>query len=74
MNKLLEFLADPGNLPVLWANYVSIAGFVLLAILVWLIPRSLIFAEAPDQSRWRDIRWWATGLIALQLAIYATFN
>ncbi|MEM9620586.1 MAG: hypothetical protein AAF993_02985 [Pseudomonadota bacterium] len=74
MNDLFAFISDPDRLPVIWANYVSIGAFVVLAILVWLIPRRLIFADAKDQAAWRDIRWWATALIALQLTIYATFN
>jgi hypothetical protein len=62
------------DMPVIWANYVSMAGFVFLGVVVWLIPKKLIFAEAQDQSRWRDIRLWATALIGLQLTIYALFN
>lgn len=65
---------DLSQLPVAWANYISIAGFLFLGGIVWLIPRSLIYTEAKDQSRWRDIRLWATVLIAMQLAIYAVFT
>ncbi len=62
------------DLPVAWANYLSMGGFVLLGVLVWLIPRRLIFQGASEASRWRDIRWWATVLIALQLGLYAIFT
>jgi len=65
---------DLSSLPVAWANYLSIAGFVFLAVLVWLIPRALIYTEAKDQSRWRDIRIWATVLIAAQLTLYTLFQ
>ena len=65
---------DLANLPVAWANYLSIAGFLFLGGMVWMIPRSLIFTEARDQSRWRDIRLWATVLIAMQLMLYAIFT
>jgi hypothetical protein len=65
---------DLASLPVAWANYISIAGFLFLAVLVWLIPRRLIFTGAKDQSRWRDMRLWATVLIAAQLAIYTLFQ
>ena len=49
---------DLSQLPVAWANYISIAGFLFLGGMVWLIPKSLIYTEAKDQSRWRDIRLW----------------
>lgn len=65
---------DLSQLPVAWANYISIAGFLFLGGMVWLIPKSLIYTEAKDQSRWRDIRLWATVLIAMQLAIYSIFT
>ena len=62
------------ELPVAWANYLSMGGFVVLGLLVWLIPRKLIFQGAPETALWRDIRWWATLLIALQLGLYAIFT
>ena len=65
---------DLAGLPLAWANYLSIAGFLFLGVLVWLIPRRLIYTEATDQARWRDIRIWATALITLQLALYALFQ
>ncbi len=64
---------DITNWPVVWANYVSIAGFIFLGVLVWLIPKRLIFSGAKSNARWRDVRWWASALILLQLVIYATF-
>lgn len=65
---------DLSTLPVAWANYLSILGFLVLGTLVWLIPRKIIFTEAPDQSRWRDMRLWASVLIAMQLALYTLFD
>lgn len=65
---------DLSTLPVAWANYISIAGFLFLGVLVWLIPQRLIYAEAENQSRWRDIRIWASVLITLQLALYTIFT
>ena len=62
------------ELPVVWANYVSISGFVLLSVLVWLIPKKLIYAQAPDQAKWRDIRLWASALILLQVTLYVLFQ
>lgn len=37
---------DLSTLPVAWANYLSILGFLVLGTLVWLIPRKIIFTEA----------------------------
>ena len=62
------------DLPVVWANYASISGFILLAVLVWLIPKKLIYAQAPDQARWRDIRLWASTLILMQVTLYVLFQ
>ncbi|MEM7078635.1 MAG: hypothetical protein AAF513_08410 [Pseudomonadota bacterium] len=62
------------SMPEIWANYLSILGFVLLLLLVWRIPRHLIFSGAPDQARWRDIRIWATVLIAIQIVLYTLFS
>jgi len=62
------------ELPVVWANYVSIAGFLFLAVLVWSIPRDLIYQDSKDDAGWRDIRWWATVLIAAQLVLYSIFT
>ena len=65
---------DASVWPLAWANYLSMGGFALLGVLVWLVPRRLIFSEAPDAARWRDFRLWATALIALQIGIYALFT
>ena len=62
------------ELPVAWANYLSILGFLCLGALIWRIPKYRIYADAPDQARWRDIRIWATVLVAIQLALYTTFT
>ena len=62
------------ELPVVWANYFSIAGFLFLAVVVWAIPRELIYKDAVDQSRWRDIRLWASVLITIQVPLYLIFN
>ncbi|MEM7001363.1 MAG: hypothetical protein AAF529_11290 [Pseudomonadota bacterium] len=62
------------QLPVAWAYILSMLGFVFLGVIVWLIPKHLVMAQAPDQARWRDIRIWATVLICIQLTLYAVFN
>ena len=65
---------DLSHLPLSLANYLSIMGFVCLLVLVWLVPRNIVYEDAPDQSRWRDIRFWATILIAFQVLLYGLFT
>jgi hypothetical protein len=60
--------------PQWWAYVFTVVLFFLLLAGSWLIPRKEILADAPDQARWRDIRIWATVLIAVQLLIYFMFS
>ena len=62
------------NLPVAWANNITVLLFVLIAAACFAIPRSSVIADAPTKARWRDLRWWAVILIALQLGIYVLFR
>jgi hypothetical protein len=62
------------NLPVWWANVITLVLFVGIAAACFLVPRRMFMADAPDQSYWRDIRWWALILIAVQLGIYGVFS
>jgi hypothetical protein len=62
------------ELPIEWANYISIAIFLFLGCLIWIVPKAAIIADRPIEERWRDLRIWAMGLIALQLAIYWIFS
>ena len=40
---------DPSNLPLEWAYYLSIFGFLCLFVVIWLIPKKAVFEDAPDQ-------------------------
>ena len=62
------------SLPVWWANVITVGLFAFIAIGCFTVPRRLFMADAPDQARWRDVRWWALVLIATQLGIYALFS
>lgn len=62
------------DLPTAWANYVSIVGFLFVALVVWAIPRRLIYQDAPDHAAWRDIRIWASVLVSIQLVLYLVFT
>ena len=48
------------ELPVVWANYISVALFVILGLGVWSIPKSAVVPEKYSGQTWRDLRWWAT--------------
>ena len=62
------------ELPVIWANFVSIALFVALGVGVWSIPKSAVVLEEYESQSWRDLRLWATGLIVFQIGLYAYFT
>ena len=61
-------------LPTAWGNYLSMALFLLLALLLWRVPKGLIETGSESKPWYLDLRWWATALIAIQLAIYWAFN
>ena len=62
------------ELPVFWATYISVTLFVLQGCGVWSIPKSAVVPKEYAHARWRDLRWWATGLIFLQILLYAFFS
>ena len=62
------------QLPIWWANVITLVLFVSIGAAVFLIPRESLFTDAPDRSGWRDLRWWALGLVVVQLGIYTLFG
>lgn len=62
------------DLPVWWANIITVVLFGAIAVGCFAVPRHRFMGDAPDQARWRDIRWWALVLIAVQLGIYGLFS
>ena len=67
-------LLDISSWPQWWANLISIGLFVLLLLALWQVPRAWNYVGAPDNQGWRDIRIWATALIAIQIVLYAVFR
>lgn len=67
---MAEWLND---LPLWWANVFTVALFAGIAVGTFRIPRRRILEDAPDESRWRDLRWWVLLLIAAQLGLYSLF-
>lgn len=60
-------------LPLWWGKVIAVAFFLGIALWAWRRPRSYIYNDAPDQHRWRDLRVWASVLMASQLLIYLAF-
>lgn len=65
-----EWLA---GLPLVWGKIIAIVAFFGIAIWAWKRPRGFIFQGAPDSARWRDLRLWASILMAIQIVIYLSF-
>ncbi len=61
------------GLSLVWGKIVAVIAFVGIAIWAWMRPKSFIFQGAPDSHRWRDLRVWASILIAVQIVIYLSF-
>ena len=61
-------------LPTAWGNYLSMALFLLLALLLWRVPKGLIEAGSGIKTDISGFEVVATALIAIQLAIYWVFN
>jgi len=62
-----SFLTD---LPMEAATACAIGLFVAAGIFAWCMPRRFIYLGAPDQSRWRDLRIWATLILVPYVVIY----
>ena len=57
----------------LWARILFIAFFVLIAVGVFLLPKGYVFRGAPNQSRWRDLRFWALLNVVIHTVVYLWF-
>lgn len=67
---MFEFLAEA---PLYYAKIGAVALFASLAALIWLLPRSYVYAEDAQITPLRNLRLWATLLLALQLILYWIF-
>ena len=59
-----------GSLPMSVATCCAVGLFVAAIIWVWTIKRNFIMRGAPDESRWRDLRIWATIVCLPYIAVY----
>jgi len=61
------------NLSLGWAKFIVIMAFVVPWIFALLQKRSYLYQGAPDNARWRDLKIWATIVVAIQISIYIIF-
>lgn len=64
-----------------WANGLSIgvarafflAFFAAIVVFGWSFGREYVYRGAEDQARWRDLRLWVIGIMAIPAVIYLVF-
>jgi len=61
------------GLSLAWGKVIAVIAFVGIAIWSWQRPRDFIYQGAPDSRKWRDLRVWASILVAIQIVIYLSF-
>jgi hypothetical protein len=61
------------GIPLGWGKVMAAVFFVGMIVWAWFRPRGYIFAAAPDQRKWRDLRIWATVLLGIQFVLYIVF-
>ena len=78
MNALWNWAGDGliaalGLIPLGGVKVLIVLYFAALVSLGFMLPRSYIFEGTPDQKFWRDIRFWAVVVIALEMIPYLYF-
>ncbi|MGV7927879.1 MAG: hypothetical protein AB2L13_03060 [Spirochaetota bacterium] len=61
------------GLPLWTAKLGAVLLFAGVLATVWSLPKEFVYFGAPDRARWRDLRVWATVLLAVQCGIYYVF-
>ena len=68
--KMTEWLE---SLPLVLGKYIAALFFVGMIVWAWFRPGKYIYEGAPDKSRWRDLRIWATVFLGIQVVLYIIF-
>jgi hypothetical protein len=61
------------GLPIVLGKYIVTLLFIVMIVWAWFRPPKFIFEGAPDKSRWRDLRIWATVFLGIQVILYMIF-
>ncbi|OGP57281.1 MAG: hypothetical protein A2V67_01140 [Deltaproteobacteria bacterium RBG_13_61_14] len=69
-NNLIAVL---GAFPHWLVKALVLLGFAGLALAGFFLPKSYIFQDATDRKPWRDLRYWALVVIALEMIPYLFF-
>ncbi|MEQ9365445.1 MAG: hypothetical protein RIF32_14460 [Leptospirales bacterium] len=59
--------------PLWYAKAGALFIFAAFLALVWSLPRAYIYEEGDALPGHRDLRYWASALLAIQLALYWIF-
>jgi len=75
---VLKWLLDPwhtllaGLPPWVWRS--AVCSFLILGtVWVMFLRREEVYAGAPSQARWRDLRWWIPLLLVPYVWVYLVF-
>lgn len=61
------------EMPIYIARIIVLFAFLVPLIFAFALPRAYIYLGAPDQKKWRNLKWWILALILIQLTIYLVF-
>ena len=61
------------NISMGWARFLVIMAFIVPLIFALTLRKNYIFAGAPDQKKWRNLKWWVFVLVVIQVGIYLYF-
>lgn len=61
------------GIPLYWGKIIAVLGFTGMVVWTWFRPRSFVMHGAPDNRGWRDLRIWASCLLAVQVVLYLAF-
>ncbi|MDZ7373655.1 MAG: hypothetical protein ONB23_06760 [candidate division KSB1 bacterium] len=60
--------------PLGWVKIIVMALFALVVVWVWSLPSSYLYRGAPDRRAWRNLKLWATFVVAFQAFLYWVFG
>ncbi len=67
------FFQAVNALPLWYAKAGALFIFAAILALVWSLPREYVYEEGDALPRHRDLRYWASGLLIIQLVLYWIF-